>query len=400
MYPQRLVHVVGMATNTTTSRPPPIASTIVRAVTGMFAGTKLHAKQVESIAHAVLGAMTSPSADVSAVGRAAAATRNKEAKHGIKQVDRLLSNRKIDDLDLVRQHAAFVVGDRSWIVVTLDWTEYGLHGQNRLAINLVTRHGRATPLLWKTVPSAQLKGQMSHQEVGLLGVLKSVLPESVKQVIILADRGFGDVDLYDHIVDLGFDFVIRFRGVITVTAPDGRSAPASQWVPPSGRARRILNARLTGQRYQVAAFVAVKQLNMKESWLLATSLSWVAKRIVALYGRRFTCEEHFRDEKDPRFGLGSRLARVRDAARRDRLCFILALAITLLTLLGAAGEQLGLDRRLRANTVKRRTHSLFRQGREYLRQILAAAGRLAHLLRDFHRLLRRQPLTRATFGQI
>jgi hypothetical protein len=366
----------------------------------MFAGTKLHAKQIESIAHAVLGAMTSPSAGVSAVGRAAAATRGRDAKHGIKQVDRLLSNRKIDDLDLVRQHVAFVVGGRSRIAVTLDWTEYGLHGQNRLAINLLTRHGRATPLLSKTVPSAQLKGQMSHQEVGLLRVLRSVLPESVKQVIIVADRGFGDVDLYDHIQELGFDFVIRFRGVITVTAPDGRSAPASQWVSRGGRTRRILNARLTGQRHQVAAFVAVKQANMKDPWLLATSLSWGPNRVVALYGRRFTCEEHFRDEKDPRFGLGSRLVRVRDAARRDRLCFILGLAAALLTVLGAAGEQLGLDRRLRANTVKRRTHSLFRQGREYLRLLLAGAHRLADLLREFHRLLRRQPFTRATFGQI
>ncbi len=94
---------------------------------------------------------------------------------------------------------------------------------------------------------------------------------------------------------------------------------------------------------------------MKDSWLLATSLSHVPQRIIALYGRRFTCEENFRDEKDPRFGLGSRLARVRDAARRDRLCFILAAAIAILTLLGAAGEKLGLDRLLRANTVKRRT---------------------------------------------
>jgi len=323
-----------------------------------------------------------------------------DPKHAIKQVDRLLSNRKIDDLDLVRQQAAFVVGDRSCVVLTMDWTEYGLHGQNRLAINLVTRHGRATPLLWKTVPSAELKGQMSHLEVGLLRVLKAVLPASVKQVIILADRGFGDVDLYDHIQELGFDFVIRFRGCIVVTAPDGRSAPASEWVQLGGRARRILNARVTGQRHEVAAFVAIKQAKMKDPWLLATSLSDAASRVVSLYGRRFTCEENFRDEKDPRFGLGSRLARIRDAARRDRLCFILALATALLTLLGAAGEKLGLDRLLRANTVKRRTHSLFRQGREYLRMLIVGASRFADLLHDFHRLLRRQSFTRATFGQI
>jgi hypothetical protein len=378
----------------------PNSATIARAVTAMFAGTNLHAKQIESVTHAIVGAMLAPSAGVASLGRSAAAIRCKDAKHGIKQVDRLLSNRKIDDLDLVRQHVGFVVGGRSRAVMTMDWTEYGLHGQNRLAINLVTRHGRATPLLWKTVPSAELKGQMSHQEVGLLRVLKMVLPPSVKQVIILADRGFGDVDLYDHIRELGFDFVIRFRGIITITAPDGRSAPASEWLLLGGRARRILNARVTGQRYEVASFVAIKQVNMKEPWLLASSLPDVARRIVALYSRRFTCEENFRDEKDPRFGLGSRIARIRGAARRDRLCFILAAAAALLTLLGAAGEKLGLDRLLRANTAKRRTHSLFRQGREYLRMLIAGAGRLPDLLRDFQRLLRRQPLIRATYGQI
>lgn len=386
-----------MTTKSTTV--PRVPATIVRAVTAMFAGSQLHAKQIESITHAIMGAMATPSAGVASVGRSAAAVRFKDAKHGIKQFDRLLSNRKIDDLDLVRQQVALVVGSRRQIVVTMDWTEYGLYGQNRLAINLVTRHGRATPLLWKTVPSAELKGQMSHQETGLLNVLKAILPPSVEQVIVLADRGFGDIDLYDSIKELGWDFVIRFRGVIIVAAPDGRSAPASAWVPPGSRARRILNARVTGQRHEIAAFVAVKQANMKEPWLLASSLSYVAKRIVALYGRRFTCEENFRDEKDPRFGLGSRLARVRDAGRRDRLCFILAAAAALLTLLGAAGETLGLDRRLRANTVKRRTHSLFRQGREYLRMLVA--GRDLHeLLSEFQRALRRQPLTRATFGQI
>ena len=382
------------------SSVPQVPAVIARAVTAMFAGSKLHAKQIESVAHAIIGAMATPSAGVAAVGRSAAVLRHKDSKHGIKQVDRLLSNRKIDDLDLLRQQAAFVAGERRCVVLTMDWTEYGLHGQNRLAINLVTRHGRATPLLWKTVLSADLKGRMSQLEMGLLQVLKAVLPASTKQVIILADRGFGDVDLYDHISDLGFDFVIRFRGCISVTAPDGRSAPASEWVPPGGRPRRILKARVTGQRREVAAFVAVKQANMKDSWLLATSLAYVPQRIISLYGRRFTCEENFRDEKDPRFGLGSRLALVRDAARRDRLCFILAAATALLTLLGAAGENLGLDRLLRANTVKRRTHSLFRQGREYLRILMAGGRRLAELLRAFHRLLRRQPVTRTTFGQI
>jgi hypothetical protein len=36
--------------------------------------------------------------------------------------------------------------------------------------------------------------------------------------------------------------------------------------------------------------------------------------------------------------------------------------MALLTLLGSVGESLGMDRLLKANTSKTRTHSLFRQG--------------------------------------
>jgi len=48
--------------------------------------------------------------------------------------------------------------------------------------------------------------------------------------------------------------------------------------------------------------------------------------------------------------------------RRDRLLLISAFATALLTLLGTVGESLGMDRLLKSNTSKTRTHSLFRQG--------------------------------------
>ena len=46
-----------------------------------------------------------------------------------------------------------------------------------------------------------------------------------------------------------------------------------------------------------------------------------------------------------------------------------AMAQALLTLLGAAGEAVGLDRMLKANTVKRRTLSLLRQGTCWFRAL-------------------------------
>jgi len=102
---------------------------------------------------------------------------------------------------------------------------------------------------------------------------------------------------------------------------------------------------------------------MQDDWYLATSLSdKKARDVVHLYSRRFTIEETFRDQKNPRFGLGMRHARVKTPLRRDRLFFLAALAQALLTLLGAAGERCGLDRTLKPNTSKKRTLSLFNQG--------------------------------------
>lgn len=92
--------------------------------------------------------------------------------------------------------------------------------------------------------------------------------------------------------------------------------------------------------------------------------------MVALYSRRFTCEKKFRDTKDDRFGLGFRETRVSTPERRDRLLLLNTIATIMLTMLGKAGEEIGYDRKLRANTVRIKTHSLLREGREYVRGVL------------------------------
>ena len=60
--------------------------------------------------------------------------------------------------------------------------------------------------------------------------------------------------------------------------------------------------------------------------------------------------------------MGLSSTRISDPQPRDRRLLLNAFAVVLLTLLGAAGESLGLDLHLKSNTVKTRTHSLFRQG--------------------------------------
>ncbi len=99
--------------------------------------------------------------------------------------------------------------------------------------------------------------------------------------------------------------------------------------------------------------------------------------------------------------MGLSATRIRSPERRDRLLFLSALAIALLTLLGAAGESLGMERMLKANTSKQRTYSLFRQGCMYYGHIpMMKMERLEPLMAKFAELIRAQPLFQKVFGLI
>jgi len=113
----------------------------------------------------------------------------------------------------------------------------------------------------------------------------------------------------------------------------------------------------------------------------------------------FTRQSSFRDSKNLRFGMGLGLVRVKEPERRDRLWLLGALAMVLLTLLGMAGESLGYDRMLKANTVKRRTHSLFRQG-VMLYELIPTMPeeRLRPLVQRFGEMLLGQRTFTAVFG--
>jgi hypothetical protein len=127
------------------------------------------------------------------------------------------------------------------------------------------------------------------------------------------------------------------------------------------------------------------------------------RRVVSTLQRCFVwdIECGFRDTKDLRFGMGMGSIHVSTPARRDRLWLLNTLAITLLTLLGAAGEALGYDRHLKSNTTKRRTHSLFRQGcMLYDLMPMMSEHRLRPLIDRFAAMLAEAPVFADTFGPI
>jgi hypothetical protein len=374
---------------------------VSRFVSGLFDGD-LHAKRVLSLANATLGVVRTTSLAIATIGQGLALARGLVTKHAIKQVDRLLSNEGIDIDAALRHWVPYVVGPRPSIQLAMDWTDFDADGQTTIMLSLMTRHGRATPLVWLTVQTATLKSHRNEYEYQALVRLADALPTGIK-VCIVADRGFGDRKLYRFLTEqLKFDYVIRFRGNITVTSADGDERAATGWVGPGGRATLLRGALVTAERSQVGSVLCVRDKDMKQAWCLATNLTEVtASFLKGLYGKRWGVECGFRDTKDLHFGMGMGVIHVSTPVRRDRLWLLNALAIALLTLLGAAGEALGYDRLLKSNTAKRRTHSVFRQGCMLYDLIpTMPEQRLLPLIERFAAMLAEVPVFADTFGTL
>jgi Transposase DDE domain len=361
----------------------------------------MHALRVVSLANGVVGVLHAGALAIHAIGQAYARVAGITPKSGVKQVDRMLSNSGFDLRVVLKQWVQFVIGARKEIVIALDWTDFERDDHTTLCAYVVTRHGRATPLVWKTVKKSTLKGTRNEHEYELVEWLHEAIATDV-DVVLLADRGFGDQKLYETLQALGWDFVIRFRGGISVQNEKGETRAADAWVPQNGRATMLRDVHVTDDRSPLPAVVVVRAPKMKEAWCLATTLSKrTASAIVKLYGKRFTIEETFRDEKNLHFGMGLSATHIHDGARRDRLLLLAAIAHALLTLLGAASEEAGLDRYLKVNTVSRRTHSLYRQGL-YWYDCLPTMREdwLRPLMLAFDRIVREQAVLREIFGII
>ena len=336
---------------------------LVSFITELYEGD-LHAKRVLSLAYGTLGVLSSASLAVHAIGQGLAHARGTLSKHGVKQVDRLLSNTGIDLDQFFSYWVPHVMGAREEVVVALDWTSFARDGHDTLMLSMLTEHGRATGLIWETVPTATLKDNRNRYEDELLYRFSQVVPEGVA-VTVVADRGFADCKLFEYLEkQLRFGYVIRLPASCYVTAESGERRLASQWGRPGGRTRTLRGARVTdAHRLSAGTVVCLRDKNMKDSWCLVASDRNASPRLlIQYYAKRWGIETSFRDLKDPRYGLGLSSMRTSCPERRDRLLLISVLAIALLSLLGAAGERIGYDRWLKVNTVKHRTHSLFRQG--------------------------------------
>ena len=137
-----------------------------------------------------------------------------------------------------------------------------------------------------------------------------------------------------------------------------------QWVGEGGRSRTLRGAQVTDEHgWEVGTVVCVHDRKMKEPWCLVASESKVGTRtLIRYYGKRWGLRRASVTSRTCGSGWGCRRCGFRVRSVGTGCCCSVRWRLPLLSLLGAAGESLGYDRWLKANTVKYRTHSLFRQG--------------------------------------
>lgn len=359
---------------------------------------ELHAKRVLSLSNAVQGVLQSASLAIHAIGHGLSVAQGTASKHTIKQVDRLLSNSNIDTWIFQGYWIPYSIGARKEIMLVMDWTDFALDDQITLSIQMLTTHGRSIPLIWKTYRKSTLRDHQREHENELLDHLKNSVPEDVN-VTIIADRGFASEMVYQAITSRGFDYIIRFKGWSYVESHSGINKKAHEWLKANGQARMLRNAKLTDKKIPVNSIVCYREKGMKNDWCIASSkIEVTSKQLIQYYSKRWSIECSFRDLKDDRFGFGLENVRTRACDRRDRLLLLGAIAVLLLTLLGAAGEAIGYDRHLYASTAKKRQLSLIRQGLHWYSAIPnMREERLTPLINSFAKLVKEQSIFNAIF---
>ena len=184
-------------------------------ITEFFTNTgQLRLSQRKTLAALVWAVLYEPLLGIAKIGRHLAMANTTTAKHAIQRVDRFVGNLRINmevaQGDLIRR----VVGTATRVFLTLDWTEPNDGVHQILTCNL-RAHGRALPLAWTTVRKDALKDRTRWYEQQLCGRVAALVPKAC-QVILLADRGFATVEFFRFLDTLGWDWIIRSKGSVSV----------------------------------------------------------------------------------------------------------------------------------------------------------------------------------------
>lgn len=317
--------------------------------------------RMKTLAAIVSAALLMRGVGVLALGRAMAG--EVSAKHCIKRVWRFLRNDGVETESLGSALFRFLLPPTGRAVVLADWTDISPFQQ--LVFSL-PRDGRALPFLCITIRKSEgeekQSGAMVAAEKQALAMLERMCPAG-RELIIVADRGFGNVRWLEDIKKRGWHFVQRLSCVHNVDVASHIGTLKELGIRRGRRARDWGFGTMNECQWGPVRLVTVFERNAQEAWYLVTSLEFdPAPKIIRIYKRRMWIEAMFRDLKNRDWGLGLDHVRLSEPERHDRHFYVLALTYVLLVAFGAAAESLDVAELYKANTRKERVMALARLG--------------------------------------
>jgi DDE family transposase len=260
---------------------------------------------------------------------------NQEA--ATKRLSRLLHNERLDPrvlADAVLLQAIHQLPKSGKIRLAIDWT---IENQQHLLVVSLIVGRRGLPIYWRAYEASVLKGRMKRYELAVIrrAVGRVVQATGKRRVIVTADRGFADVTLFTLLNQLGVTFVIRVKA-------DTHVYFQNQWQK-LGHLRfrghehhRSFGALLYCERSPERLWVSKSRARDAKGnwgiWHLVSNRPHQAHKAADEYGRRFGCEEGFRDAK---WWMGFAKARISQIQAWSRMFALFAIALLVMISLGS-----------------------------------------------------------------
>ena len=262
-----------------------------------------------------------------------------QAASKARQFARWFDNSKIREAEIYKKMAKKALA--SWQGETLYLALDSSSLWNRFVIVRVALvyRGRALPLSWLVMEHSSTSVAFEDYK-HILKQAAEILPKRCK-VVLLADRGFMDNNLFCLAVELGWHFRIRIKSSLRVHRVSKPSTKVGRLMPAKGQALFLhkvwVTDRCFGPVYLALAHVQTR--NGYEKWAVVSDEP-TDLRTFDEYGLRFDQEENFLDDKSAGFQIES--SEIRNAAMLSRLGLVLATATLFLVNTGTAVVRLGL----------------------------------------------------------
>lgn len=203
----------------------------------------------------------------------------------------------------------------------------------------VVYRGRAVPLSWRVIQhqSAAVSFEALHP---VLWEARTALQRAgIRQVRLLADRGFVDTRLLGLLRAYGWHFRVRIKQHLRVVDAQGNAlGQVQQVLSQHGQPVFVQQVFITARHYGPVCLAGVHAFGAKEPWFILSDEP-CDLRTFAVLGERFQIEEGFLDDKSAGFQLEA--SRLRDTPALNGLLLLLAVGTLLLHSEGTAAVEAG-----------------------------------------------------------